>query len=122
MGPVRNGPPETMTRPPPDSAQAWMARPKDAVQSITPSPTAPYFDRSKSREGKAGGRIRDSISEMRIHGSSAGAAKDEGGPPAWISVPARVSVPARRKEGRAATVARKPRSALVNSRRLIILV
>src|SRR5258708_16047704 len=65
MAPVQYEPAGTTTRPPPDLLHAAIASRKASVQSLAPSPTAPYFEIIKSRRGKLGGLIRFKISGTR---------------------------------------------------------
>src|ERR1051325_10573013 len=68
MGPVKNVPAGTTTRPPPALLQAEIALPKGTVQSALPSPTAPYFVTSKSRLGNVGGLEVDGAGQKRPSG------------------------------------------------------
>ena len=67
MGPVSQRPSGTTTRPPPAAAHAWMATRNAAVQSVVPSPTAPWSVMRTSRSGNVGGMMRARIPGTRAH-------------------------------------------------------
>src|ERR1035437_5413607 len=66
MGPVRNSPADTTTRPPPAWTQAPMALRMASVQSAWP-PAAPKSVIGNWRAGNTGALIRERISGTRVH-------------------------------------------------------
>src|SRR6185503_5011912 len=60
----------TITRPPPARLHSAMARAIASVESLPPSPTAPYLVISKSRLGKDGDLIRWRIRGTSVHASA----------------------------------------------------
>src|SRR6476646_5758544 len=59
--PVKNSPVGTTTRPPPALLQASIAFAIAKVESLATPASAPYLVIAKSRSGKTGGFIRESI-------------------------------------------------------------
>ena len=74
IGPVRNTPCGTSTRPPPFVLHAAIASPNAAVQSVMPSPRAPNFVTSTSVCGITGAWTRATIASAVSHGATANCA------------------------------------------------
>src|SRR2546430_4046025 len=78
IAPVRKLPPAgTTTCPPPALVQAATALAKAVVQSVLPSPLAPYAVMSKFWFGKVGGLIRPRITGTWSHADAFGTARPE---------------------------------------------
>src|SRR5215218_5011871 len=86
IGPVRNVPAGTTTLPPPAALHAATAWLKATVQSVAPSPFAPYRVTGNARAGTRGGLMRARIEGTRSHPcSSATPVAREADRMGWVS-------------------------------------
>src|ERR1700690_431778 len=127
IGPVKNVPAGTTTRPPPRAEQSAMALANAPVFSVVPSPTPPYRVTSQSTFGNVGATIRlkmpGTMSQPAAASSLVTRRSEDAAPPPAPSVPPKVAPTAPRVDAFEAQAgrARKAREPTTRTRTFIEL-